>query len=386
MPDSIKFTELPSGTLSANSIFATAEEAGGGSYASTKVNAANIGNYLVGTLQYAGINTEDKTVEGALNELLIYASNIAEEYDSTATYDEGDFVIYEGVLYKCTTAISTPEEWTPAHWTSTLVVDNFGSGGGASVTLGTTAPSDSSGENGDLYVQYEALTYKVVEYFVKINNSWRKSPYSRVVALTQAEYDLITPDTTTLYIITDAQSSYQTKQDSNLQTTADTIVGAINELKSDIDDSGRMIFNLYDTNTQYYIGDIVEFYGDIYKCIQTPPSAGYSPSGSPTYWSIENLSSQVSDIARAMNIRETFPANTSIVTALGSIITKYGKNSLMGGFVITGYGFVSFSLSFSDDGQGGGYVVANNKGTGGNTPVMYMVQYVNGTVSLGYFS
>lgn len=233
MPDSIKFTELPSGTLGANSIFATAEEAGGGSFASTKVNAANVGNYLVGALQYAGINTEDKTVEGALNELLVYALNIAEEYDSTATYDIGDFVIHSGVLYKCTTAISIPEAWTPAHWTSTLVVDNFGSGG-ASVTLGTTVPLDASGEDGDLYVQYEALTYKVVEYFVKINGSWRKAPYSKVVALTQAEYDLITPDPTTLYIITDAQSSYQTKQDANLQTTADTIVGAINELKSDI--------------------------------------------------------------------------------------------------------------------------------------------------------
>lgn len=244
MPDSIKFTELPSGTLSANSIFATAEEAGGGSFASTKVNAANVGNYLVGALQYAGINTEDKTVEGALNELLTYASNIAEEYDSTATYDEGDFVIYEGVLYKCTTAISTPEAWTSAHWTSTLVVDNFGAGGGASVTLGTTVPSDSSGENGDLYVQYEALTYKVVEYFVKINNSWRKSPYSRVVALTQAEYDLITPDASTLYIITDAQSSYQTKQDANLQTTADTIVGAINELLSEVGDNSNDITDI----------------------------------------------------------------------------------------------------------------------------------------------
>lgn len=105
-------------------------------------------------------------------------------------------------------------------------------GGGASVTLGTTVPSDSTGSNGDLYVQYDSVTYAVVEYFVKINNSWRKSPYSRVVALTQAEYDLITPDTSTLYIITDAQSSYQTKQDSNLQTTATTIVGAINELNS----------------------------------------------------------------------------------------------------------------------------------------------------------
>lgn len=107
-----------------------------------------------------------------------------------------------------------------------------GGGGGASVTLGTTVPSDATGSNGDLYVQYDSVTYAVIEYFVKINNSWRKSPYSRVVALTQAEYDLITPDPSTLYIITDAQSSYQTKEDSNLQTTATTVVGAINELNS----------------------------------------------------------------------------------------------------------------------------------------------------------
>lgn len=165
-----------------------------------------------------------------------------------------------------------------------------------------------------------------------------------------------------------------------------SIADEINKLKENQDSLGDMILNLYNTNTQYYRGDVVEFYGDIYKCIQTPPSAGYSPSGSPAYWSIENLSSQVSDIARCMNIRETFGANTSIVNAISAIITKYGKNSMMGGFIITGYGFVHFSLSFSDDGQGGGYVVANNKGTGGNIPVMYIVQYVNGTVSLGYFS
>lgn len=114
-------------------------------------------------------------------------------------------------------------------------------GGGASVTLGTTVPSDSTGSDGDLYVQYEALTYKVVEYFVKINGSWRKAPYSRVVALTQAEYDLITPDTTTLYIITDAQSSYQTKTDANLDTTATTVVGAINELNTGKQDTIKYI-------------------------------------------------------------------------------------------------------------------------------------------------
>lgn len=235
------------------------------------------------------------------------------------------------------------------------------------------------------------------------------------IECTRAQYDAWkqagTLDPDTLYFITDGQagggvviddstaskttvyssdkvedllSDKQDKTDNSLTTTDKTIVGAINELKDNQDSQGDMIFNLYDTNTQYYKGDTVEYFGDLYKCIQTPPSAGYSPSGSPTYWSIKNLSAQVSDIARCMSIRETFVANTSITDALASIITKYGKNSLMGGFIITGYGFVHFSLSFSDDGQGGGYVVANNKGTGSNTPAMYIVQYVNGTVTLGY--
>ena len=232
MSDSIKFTELPAGTLGANSIFATSEDVGGGVYSSTKINAAALGAFLNNALQYAALNTEDNTIIGAINELFVYALNIANEYDSSSTYDEGDFVIYEGALYKCTTAITVAEAWNSAHWTSTLIVDNFGAGGGASVTLGTTVPSDASGSDGDLYVQYEVLTYKVVEYFVKINGSWRKFPYSRVVALTQAEYDLITPDPTTLYIITDAQSSYQTKTDNSLTTTDKTVVGAINELNT----------------------------------------------------------------------------------------------------------------------------------------------------------
>ena len=265
MPDSIKFTELPSGTLGANSIFATAEEAGGGAYASTKINTANLGNYLTGVLQYAGINTEDKTVEGALNELLTYASNIADEYDSTATYDVDDFVIHSGVLYKCITAITTPEAWTSAHWTSTLVVDNFGSGG-ASVTLGTTVPLDASGENGDLYVQYEALTYKVVEYFVKINGSWRKAPYSRVIALTQAEYDLITPDPTTLYIITDAQSGY-------VQLP--------------------VITDAYDATSTYDVGDLCIYNDALYKCTTAITVA---EAWTPAHWTQTSIADEIGRI------------------------------------------------------------------------------------------
>lgn len=38
------------------------------------------------------------------------------EYDATATYAVGDFVIYNGLCYRCQNAISTPEDFTYTHW------------------------------------------------------------------------------------------------------------------------------------------------------------------------------------------------------------------------------------------------------------------------------
>lgn len=48
---------------------------------------------------------------------------IAPYYDSTATYSLGDYVLYQGKLYKCTTAVSTAEEFDPTKWTQTTVTN-----------------------------------------------------------------------------------------------------------------------------------------------------------------------------------------------------------------------------------------------------------------------
>ena len=50
---------------------------------------------------------------------------IAPEYDATQTYAVGDLVMRRSVLYRCTTPIDTPEEWTAAHWTATSVSDEY---------------------------------------------------------------------------------------------------------------------------------------------------------------------------------------------------------------------------------------------------------------------
>ena len=47
--------------------------------------------------------------------------NLAHEYSNTATYAVGDLCTYKGTLYSCSTAISTAEAWTAAHWTAVHV-------------------------------------------------------------------------------------------------------------------------------------------------------------------------------------------------------------------------------------------------------------------------
>ena len=47
----------------------------------------------------------------------IILNNIAPQYSTSSTYNEGDHVIHNGVLYECNTTISVAEAWTPAHWT-----------------------------------------------------------------------------------------------------------------------------------------------------------------------------------------------------------------------------------------------------------------------------
>ena len=57
------------------------------------------------------------------------ANIIADPYDSTATYDVGDYCSYNGLFYQCNTAISTAEAWNANHWTQLTVVDALGNAG-----------------------------------------------------------------------------------------------------------------------------------------------------------------------------------------------------------------------------------------------------------------
>lgn len=49
---------------------------------------------------------------------------VAPQYSSSDTYNVGDYVIYNGHLYRCTTAITTPENWTAVHWATAVLGDD----------------------------------------------------------------------------------------------------------------------------------------------------------------------------------------------------------------------------------------------------------------------
>ncbi len=50
-------------------------------------------------------------------------ASIASAYSVSSTYALGTIISYGGALYKCTTAISSPETWTIGHWTIAVLAD-----------------------------------------------------------------------------------------------------------------------------------------------------------------------------------------------------------------------------------------------------------------------
>lgn len=220
----------------------------GNTYDSEKTTAAELATAILGDFEYTtDLFTNVKTIFGAINSIMcLYGNTIPSALQGT-----------DGQFYVKYTSSGGTDTVDGLYWkiNNAWVEISTGGGGGASVTLGTTVPSDASGSDGDLYVQYDGTSYAVIDYYVKINGSWRKSPYSRVVALTQAEYDLITPDNQTLYVITDKQGSY---------------------VKLPV------ITDAWNSATSYTVGSYCIHNDTLWKC--TTANSNQEPVSGSTYW------------------------------------------------------------------------------------------------------
>ena len=75
---------------------------------------------LPGENDYVDINTLNQNFN-KIDSGVFLALAAAAEYSPEQTYALGSYCIRGGKLHRCTTAISTAEEWTAAHWTETTI-------------------------------------------------------------------------------------------------------------------------------------------------------------------------------------------------------------------------------------------------------------------------
>lgn len=124
-----------------------------GGFTSLKASILAIATKMLTGINFtSALQTADKTVLGAINEVAQGGGGgstdiIADDFSTESTYAVGDYVIYNGDLYKCTTAVTTAGAWDSNDWTETLVMDEVEQGGGGSswtdVTGTLTAGSTS---------------------------------------------------------------------------------------------------------------------------------------------------------------------------------------------------------------------------------------------------
>lgn len=80
--------------------------------------------------------TAKNTADGAI-------ASISDAFSNASAYSVGDYVIYNNLLYKCTTAVTTPGDWTGSNnWTRTTVEEILATKANTS-SLATVATSGS---------------------------------------------------------------------------------------------------------------------------------------------------------------------------------------------------------------------------------------------------
>lgn len=65
-------------------------------------------------------------IEGAVADIPVaYNASFAPAYSNSSTYAVGQYVTYDGYLWRCTAAITTAESWTSGHWTKVALAEEL---------------------------------------------------------------------------------------------------------------------------------------------------------------------------------------------------------------------------------------------------------------------
>ena len=135
-----KVRMTPKGTHNANTAYEILDivSYSSGSLSYIAKQAVPAGTALTNTTYWAVI----ADVQEALNNVGAALSYIADEYSTSSTYAIGDYVIYDGYLYRCITAINSGESWTSGHWTAVSITSELEDFADDVIKVSATQPTD----------------------------------------------------------------------------------------------------------------------------------------------------------------------------------------------------------------------------------------------------
>lgn len=133
------------------------------------VSTVNSSALVVKRLQFYGYNELGIALPEATKNVTIGEDD---KYDSTKTYAVGDYCIENDILYKCTTAVETAEEFDSGKWEATTVVTELGCLGNAEpetfmrvVSAEPTVPGYIGGGDGEIVAQTSDNEVASEEYY-----------------------------------------------------------------------------------------------------------------------------------------------------------------------------------------------------------------------------
>lgn len=107
------------------------------------------------------MNDNSDTIDGYLYQANERADQLADDYNTSSTYNTGDYVRRDNYIYKCNTD-NTTGTWDDTKWDRVKITEELGNGGGGSSTLaGLNDVNISSPTDGQALV-YDETTHKWV--------------------------------------------------------------------------------------------------------------------------------------------------------------------------------------------------------------------------------
>lgn len=303
-------------------------------------------NYAIGSGgEDWNLNHWTRIYVGVAGELLNAQGNIiAARYDPTSTYAVGDYCIYNGLLYRCTTPITTAESWTSGHWTRKTVTGDiqFLNSNAADITSVLQVMSDVDTLRFRIVPSYSlTASYAVGDYCTKDKKfyrckvaiaeggeAWDSSHWTEVTVADElaatntciaAQYDPTATYAVGDYCLHQAKlyrcnTAITTAEDWTLskwsrvydglaaelvglkdQEASDNLA-AVTRLSALESDTGKLqssTASAYSSSATYAVGDYCIYNGSLYRCNTAISTAEEWTSG---HWTAAKIGDDVSDL------------------------------------------------------------------------------------------